>query len=63
VLFGSKVVHWVFSDRIFPPASALVRGFLFVLLLDFVERLRDSARDVEIRMRELPGCEMGVRRG
>lgn len=37
VLFGSKVVQWVLPDTTFSPASALVRGFLFVLLLDIVE--------------------------
>ena len=37
VLFGSKVVYWVLPVKNLSPASALVRGFLFVLLLDFVE--------------------------
>jgi hypothetical protein len=37
VLFGSKVVHWVFPEKALSPASVLVRGFLFVLILDTVE--------------------------
>lgn len=36
VLFGSKVVYWVLPDKTSSPASALVRNFLFVLLLDMV---------------------------
>lgn len=34
VLFESKVVHWIFVEDFLSSALALVRGILFVLLLE-----------------------------